>query len=213
MNKKFIINPLVIVGFVLVIIGSLLLLANFEVINIDWKVVLGSGIALGGLSLFAIYLLDHKHWWAIIPALVIITLGTLILLETFGSDIRNRFEPLVIFGFTGLAFWMIYINDNKHWWAIIPGGVLWSLGVAAFTPEGLLRSEVIFFLGVGLTFLLLYLLPNPTGKMKWALVPAGIIAGIGLILSFSSGSWLSYVSPAILIIGGIGLLFFALHKR
>jgi len=41
MNKKFIINPLVIVVFVLVIIGSLLLLANFEVIDIDWKVVVG----------------------------------------------------------------------------------------------------------------------------------------------------------------------------
>lgn len=213
MKTKLIVNPLVIVGFILVIIGSLLLLSNFEVINIDWKVVVGSGIALGGLSLLAIFLLDRKQWWAIIPAMIIITLGALILLETLGSDIRNRFEPLVIFGFIGLAFWMIYMNDNKHWWAIIPGGVLWSLGAAAFVTEGVMRSEVIFFLGLGLTFLLLYLLPNPTEKIKWALVPAGIIAGIGLILSFSSGSWLSYISPAILVVGGIGLLFFALRKR
>lgn len=213
MQKRSKINYSIIGGLVLVTTGVLLLLSNFKVIRTDWRLIVSPIIALGGVGFLAVFLSDRRHWWTLIPAMVLIAIGAVIALENLDINLNNRFEALVLFGLVGLAFWLIYINDHKHWWAIIPGGVLWSFGAASFIGEGALGNDFIFFFGLGLTFFLVYLLPNPFKKMKWALIPAGIFAGIGIIVSLTSGGWLSYISPAMLVIAGIALLIFALGKK
>ncbi len=72
----------------------------------------------------------------------------------------------------GLSFWVIYALRREFWWAIIPAGTLVDIGrdggIAEMGGGG--RPWGFFFLGLAATFVLVYLLPNPEGRMKWALI-------------------------------------------
>ncbi len=58
-------------------------------------------------------------------------------------------------------------------------------------------------IGLGVTFLLVYLLSPVTKRMTWALYPAGILAAIGVIIGITTSPLMSYVGPVVLLaIGG-----------
>ena len=58
-------------------------------------------------------------------------------------------------------------------------------------------------IGLGITFLLVYLLSPSTKKMTWALWPAGILAAIGVIVGIATSPAAGYVGPLVLLaIGG-----------
>jgi hypothetical protein len=101
------------------------------------------------------------------------------------------------------------------WWAIIPAGVLISLatmvGLDAYIPGT--DTSGIFLIGLGLTFALVALLPNPQGHMWWAWIPAGALVLIGLILTATAGKMFIYVWPLALILGGGILIYFTLRPR
>jgi len=106
---------------------------------------------------------------------------------------------------------------RDFWWAVIPGGVLWTValvsGLSSALPGEL--TSGILFLGLGLTFALLSLVPTPQGRMKWALIPGGVMLLLGLIVTVSAaGSLFVYLWPAVLILAGLYLLArFALSRR
>jgi hypothetical protein len=94
-------------------------------------------------------------------------------------------------------------------------GVLATLALVAFVDTGKssLASGGIFFLGLGLTFALVALLPNSIGPMRWAWIPAGILGVIGILLLASQEYLINYVWPAALIIGGALLIIRALLRK
>lgn len=103
----------------------------------------------------------------------------------------------------GLAFALYWHEDRHRWWALIPAGVLGSLGLME-SFDGLFGGSPgwLFLVGMALTFFALTRLevePQP-----WAVWPA---AGIGLIalLSFVDGG--GWVVPLLLIGAGALMLF------
>ena len=64
----------------------------------------------------------------------------------------------------------------------------------------------ILFLGIGLTFLLLFLLPDKTQRQSWAIFPAGFMILFGLLILGQVASTINYIWPATLIILGAWLL-------
>jgi hypothetical protein len=212
--KKFSSLVLPIVGgLLLVALGALLFLNNLDVIDLDWSLLIGPIIALGGLVFLFVFIFDRKNWWALIPAFTLLGLGAIILLGNLHVPFAETISGAILFFAIGLSFWLIYINNSSNWWAIIPGGVLWSLAAVTIMPEGTWFSRGIFFLGLGLTFLLVYLLPKPEGRMKWALYPAVALFLVGLLATIGASNWIKFIWPVALLIGGAVLLYFAIRKK
>jgi hypothetical protein len=64
----------------------------------------------------------------------------------------------------------------------------------------------LFFLGIGLTFALVGVLPNTGTNMRWAFIPAGIMIVFGLLITAASVNLINYIWPALLILAGLFLL-------
>lgn len=212
--KKFSSLVLPIVGgLLLVALGTLLFLNNLDVIDLNWSMLTGPIIALGGLVFLFVFIFDRKNWWALIPACVLLGLGAIILLDALNNPLAGTISGAILFFAIGLSFWLIYINNTSNWWAIIPGGVLWSLGLVTIMPEGIWFSRGVFFLGLALTFLLVYLFPKPEGRMKWALYPAGSLLLVGFLAAVGASNWIKFIWPIALLAGGIILLVLVIRKK
>ena len=97
---------------------------------------LAGALFLGGIGLgfWIIYLSRRDYWWAIIPGGVLLTLAVVTATEDLFTDDSGG----GIF-FLGLALtfllvaWLAKPREN-FWWAYIPAGVLFVLGVFLFGP-------------------------------------------------------------------------------
>jgi len=200
-------------GILLITLGTLLLLSNFDIITMDWSLIIGPLFAIGGLAFLAVYLLDRNNWWALIPGLVLIALGTLIFLARVSQNAADQWSGAIFLGAIGLSFWLIYLTKTSNWWAIIPAGVLSSLAIVTLVPENWLVSGSIFFIGLALTFAFVYILPKPEGRMKWALYPAAGLLLLGILATLGATNWLGFIWPSALLIGGGFLIYRAIRKH
>ena len=200
-------------GVMLVALGGLFLLQNFgflgDIGNFIWATLFG----LGGLAFLWVFIANREQWWALIPGFALLGLaGTLFLSDL---DIAGGLTGGFFLGSIGMAFLIIYIIRREHWWAIIPAGALLTLALVA-TVSSSLPGEVggsIFSFGLAATFGALYLLPTPMDRQSWPLIPAGILAIIGMLVLASGGNMLGLVIPFVLMaLGGI-IVFRAITQR
>jgi hypothetical protein len=105
------------------------------------------------------------------------------------------------------------VTHLEHWWAIIPGGVLLTLAGVTLIPEGDEWAGGAFFLGIAITFGLLYILPKPGGRLKWALYPAGILLIVGLLVVLGVTNLTNYVLPVVLLVVGGFFIYRALRNK
>lgn len=213
--KKPKINFLVSVvgGILLVAAGVIFLMNNLGLIMLDWDVLIGPMFGIGGLVFLMVFILNTDEWWALIPAFVLMGIGIIVFMDQNMQAVADRWSGAVFLGFLGLAFFLIYITHINHWWAIIPGGVLLTLaGVTLVPGEGDL-SGVIFFFGLALTFGLVYILPKPSGRLKWALYPAGILLLIAVLVGLGAANLMNYVLPAALLIAGGFVIYQSLRRK
>lgn len=200
-NRRFLFS--LVGGIILVAAGVTILLSNLEVITLDWQMVIGPMFALGGLVFLLVFITNTDEWWALIPGFTLIGLGINTFMRPWIDTYTGRLGSAIFLGFIGLSFFLIYIFHHQHWWAIIPGGVLLTMGAINLVPGNAALERGLFFLGLALTFGLVYLLPKPSGKLKWALYPAGILLLIGLVVTLGATNLLGYVGPlALLLLGG-----------
>jgi hypothetical protein len=194
-------------GSLLILGGVLFLLQNLGYLqlgNLFWVIVLG----LGGLFFLGFFIQNRANWWALIPGCTLLSITALFLMDQFVAGFNDSWGGSIVLGGIGLSFFLIYLVERANWWALIPGGVLFTLaatvGLEQFFPG--LETVGIFFLGMGLTFGLVATLPNPQGEMRWAWIPAGILLVMGFIFMATAGELLKYLWPAALILGGLFLL-------
>lgn len=165
-----------------------------------WGVVFGAG----ALVFLYIFFAHPQHWWAAIPGFTLAGISaTAFLPEGWGWD------GLAFLGGISLGFWAVYFTGRQRWWALIPAGVLLTLALSSFVLESrTLDAGGIFFLGIGLTFLLVAVL----AQQRWAYVPAAILLIIGLLSGAQMSGLLRYVWIAALLLAGLLLIFQALQK-
>jgi hypothetical protein len=194
----------VIVGLLLILVGGLFLLQTLDVLVVGdyvWPFLFGAG----GVVFLYVFLANREHWWAVIPGFTLLGLAGLIALSEFGPEGVDDWSAAFFLGMIGLSFWVIYLNAREHWWAVIPGGVMLTValmvGLAPLLESGFAEGGI-FFLGLGLTFALLALLPTPEGPMKWAWIPAAVLLVMGALIVAALESLLQYVGPVALILGG-----------
>jgi len=158
-----------------------------------------------------VYLKNKERWWALIPAYVFLLIGLLITLDEGLGLGEKVIAPGILVGF-GLPFLYVYFNNQKNWWALIPAYVFLAIG----TMVGLLNFDLLrnlaipayIMLAVAIPFFFVYLRNQ---EKSWALIPGGITGLIGL--GFSLGTdFGKYLTPALLVLGGIWILVEVIRK-
>ena len=198
-----------ILGVGLIALGALALLQSLGILSPSGSLVavlFGVLFALGGLAFLSVVWGDRtEHWWAVIPGMVLLSLGGLMLLTQFFPAFADKGGGFFLGGIA-LAFWLVYVLRRDFWWALIPAGTLTTLAVVAALDEfAALEGGGVFFLGLALTFALVALLPKE--RMTWPWIPAGVLLVLGVGVLFSAGALVNYVWPAALILGGVYLIF------
>ena len=195
-------------GVLLIVAGVLALLQIWGVflvsLDLFWAFLFGAG----GVVFLSIFLTGRDHSWPLIPGFALLGLAATIALEQLAPQVGDTWGGALFLGMTGLAFWAIYFTNREHWWAIIPGGALLTLALVAATSSviGEVGTGGVFFLGLGLTFGLLAFLPTPQGRIKWAIIPAGVLLALGLLVTAASATVLDYFWPVALILVGLYLV-------
>ena len=203
-------------GILLIACGVLFLLQNLGLLGNVTALVWALLFAAAGAVFLFVFLSDHANWWALIPGCTLLGIGALIGLDELAPAVANLIGGALVLGAIGLSFWIIYFIKREYWWAVIPGGTMLTLAVIATIDSaavGGLGTGGILFLGLGLTFVLVSLLPRPEGQMKWALIPAAVLLVMGVALTAASASVLNYVWPAALVLVGLYLVFRNLTSR
>jgi hypothetical protein len=158
-----------------------------------------------GLSFLLVYLMRRDFWWALIPSLVMFGLAAMLAMMGIATLTRQPLSgqvPAAVFlGFIGLGFVAVYLVRRESWWPIIPAGSM--ISVAALVGTGNVAN---LFLGLGLTFVVLSLLPSESGRMRWPLIPGATLFIIGLIFNIGKHYWGNYVFPLMLILAGLYLI-------
>lgn len=180
--------------------GTLLLLANAGVLGVLpaflWASLLfglGAAFWLGSAGRLPAW--QRLAGFAAIGVFAIVTSG--------------RFSGVAALGFPAMAFGLVYLNSPKNWWALLPAGVLGSVGLLV-TFESLFPrwdATPVLFLGFAGTFTLLYLLSPRRGGKRWALYPAILFIILTVVTNDPGGSTPGWLLPLFLIGGGAFMLW------
>ena len=204
----------VILGALLLVLGTVALLQNLHVIQFSgsiWGIFWAVIFMAGGAAFLTALVNNRQNWWAAIPGLTLVGLGLIIAISLLFPAFPGNITGALFLAAIGAAFWVIYFRMPENWWAIIPGGTLLTL--AAVTIVSDYNGELsggLFFIGLGITFGLLALIP--TTKMKWPWIPAGILTAMGVVIAFSSLAGALIWPIALILLGGF-FIYRAVRNR
>jgi hypothetical protein len=193
-------------GGLLILAGVLFFLQELNILGnafqFLWLVIMAAGAAV----FLWIYFSKEDQWWAIIPGLTLLGISISILDGLLNILPGSNWTGSIFLGCIGLAFWFVYLRRQDQWWAVIPGGVLLTLAAVTGLGNIIDWSQVVFFLGLAVTFLLVAVLPNIGQDTRWAYIPAGILGILGLALFAPIQNVMLYLWPVLLIALGIFIL-------
>ena len=174
---------------------------------------------------------------AAIPGSVFLGLTAVILITQLWPGPAAYWAGAFLFLFMGAGFGAVYVRERSNWWALIPCGVMLTLALVVALPpawEGMPIAAVLF-LGLAATFAALSLVPvrpehrpgqpaavpaqpgtEEPARMKWPLIPAAVLAVMGLIFAVQATALLSaseYFVPVLLVLAGAALLVYAYRHR
>jgi hypothetical protein len=195
-------------GALLILGGIFFLLGNLGILDFTgvlWSLLWMGIFGIAGLAFLVVLALNRENWWAAIPGFALLGLAGTVAVDLFLP--QSPLGGTIFLGSIGLGFLFVYLFRPENWWAIIPGGVLLTLSLVTVTEPMGLNAGAILFLGMGVTFAVVALLPTPQGRMHWAFIPAGVLFVMGVAIGFSFEVMLGYIWPAALILGGLFLLF------
>ena len=195
-----------VIGGAIIIIGIFALISNLHIVTFASELFWALIFTGGAIAFWSVYYRDKKQWWALIPAGFLIMIAITIILNIIPGVSSDIIGAIFLWGL-GLAFISVYVIKHTHWWAIIPGGILTTLGFIVFINQifwvhGEFQSFVLFF-GIGLTFGFLYLIKNDENKLGWAKFPAAALILFSFFLLLVSDD--TILSDILFPIGIIGL--------
>lgn len=205
------------IGILLILAGVLLGLQQFDILSGTANDAL-LALAFGaGVVIFAlIFFQDRRNWWAALAAFIFAGLTSLFLLDLLLPAQTELGGPLFLF-MMSLGFLMVFLLNRIMWWALIPGGVLLSVALTALLDE--VAQDVgfdpggILFVGIGLTFLLLYLLRFEGQRLTWAILPAIPLLLLGLFVGLGNADLWNFIWPGLIILLGLYFVISTLRRK
>lgn len=196
-------------GILLIGGGILILLQNLGFLPKGFELLWALVIAAAAVLFLIPFAAAAANWWAAIPGFGLLGLAALIAYGRLAPAARYDWGSSLFLGMLGLGFVAVYLRQTRHWWALIPGGVLVTLAaVAGLDNLGLahLAGTVLFF-GIGMTFVLLAVIPGPAANRRWPLYPALALFLLALV-TWVPGERFALIAGPVLLIGfGLYLLF------
>lgn len=201
-----------ILGILLVLIGALLILQGMNYLQGTWENVLWTVVSgTAGTYLLYLFFSSRKRWWWLIGGSLLIGVMIEHLLFLLYPQIGAMLGDTILLCILGLSFIGVFLSNRTNWWAMVPGGVLVTIGLIELTENTdylLIDSNILLFLGLGFTFLLLYLIPTPVGRLHWAIYPSIPLLLVGAFLAYSSEDVLwQLAGPIVIILAGMYFIF------
>ena len=164
-------------SFILMSSGIVLLLFEFDLLTAYTPLlqyILAGLCVFGAILFFGAFARTPADWWRVIPGWTLLALTVILVLSTLAVD--QRWLGATVFGGLALAFTHVYLtNRNERWWALIPGGFLFVLGLVIGLSAWIMQIEwmaLLLFGGLGVVFFLLFLLHR---RQWWAVLPGGVL--------------------------------------
>ena len=202
-------------GLLLVAMGALLLAQTFNLLTVNLAGLFGMLFAAGGILFLVWHSRQRDQWWPLIPGFTLLSIGVLLVLDWLAPRLVGALGGSIVLGGISVAFWWVYLTKRDQWWALIPAGTLLTLALAIAVESAVGEGAFvgIFFLGLAATFALVYFTPRPEGKTVWPLIPAGVLAVLGVIFLAVETSLFGFVWPVVLLLVGGYLLLRGIRRR
>ena len=172
------------------VFGGLAIVIGLAVSGYD-NPAMASPLFFGLLIPFAAaYLSDRtSNWWALIPGGIMLFLAMVLLLV---DNVGGEWIGTMFLFFIGLAFFIVYMNNRTHWWALLVAYILFVLSLApamaSFGGEVPAYYGSIFLFAVALPFFVLYL---RTKENWWAIIPAGSLTAVAIVAGAAVAGWIN----------------------
>ncbi len=191
-------------GILLLMGGAVMLLETTGLVAGASRYFWAGLVAIAAAAFLYVYFADRSKWWAAIPGFTLAGL-------TASALVPDSWGGAAFLGGIGLGFLAVFVSNRHQWWALIPGGILLTLAAVSVMSEHYQLEETggVFFVGLGLTFLLVAVLAN----MRWAYLPASVLLLIGILLGTPFVGLLEYLWIGLLLLAGLALVISALVKR
>ena len=191
-------------GSLLIIGGISLLLENLNLFHPAGNLVWGAACVILSILFISLFYQDKNKWWSLLPSFTFLGIGLTNFLGFFSPQLEAILSGSIFLFGLSLGFLFVYLVKNDLWWSVIPSGVFATLGIVAFLDQVSVGvdSGGMFFIGIGITFGILLILPINKTNLRWASIPAAILVLLGLIVIVSSNSTLSFLIPVVLILAG-----------
>jgi hypothetical protein len=171
------------------IFGGLAVTVGLATHDVDSATV-ASPLFIGLLLPFgAAYLTDRaRNWWALIPGALMLFLAlTTLLVDSIGGEwIGSLFLFLI-----GLGFFVVYLNNRKHTWALLVAYILGVLSIAPAMAAGGGDTAAffgsVFLFAVAVPFFVLYFRST---EHWWAIIPAGVMTTLAVIAGAAIAGWI-----------------------
>jgi hypothetical protein len=163
-------------------------------------------LAAIALPFLLVYLRNRENWWALIPAYVLLAIGSMIVLTEW-NILPGGFVATYILVAIALPFVIVYLRHRENSWALIPAYVLCAVGVMiALIDVGALGAFMVpayVMFAIAIPFFVVYI-RNP--REWWPLIPGGILAVIGSGFVLSAGAARYFGAVALIAVGVFILL-------
>jgi hypothetical protein len=170
-------------GLLLIVAGAMFLLEALDLIVIGgW--LWGLAFLVAAAAFIYVYFTNREHWWPLIPGCTLAGIGLTILTSEL-IPAMGEFGGFFVLAGIGLSFLLIYLTRRDYWWALIPAGTLLTLALVT-VADRFFTDDVgvpgVLFLGLGITFAMLALIPTARGRMKWPWIPAIVLGLMGVLM-------------------------------
>jgi hypothetical protein len=119
-------------AYVLWAVAGLVALVTLDILTGDFVALyVLSAVALPFLVVFV---RNPPQWWALIPAYVLLCVGAMVVLIEQGA-LGDLLIPAYVMFAVAIPFFVVYLRNPKHWWALIPGGITAVIGLSFLIAE------------------------------------------------------------------------------
>jgi hypothetical protein len=196
-----------------------LIAALSDVIQGEW---MGTFVLLLiALVFLGVFLRNRTRSWALI---VFGVLAVLSLIPPLTIGLNSEYIGAAIMFLFAIAFLVVFLTRMKRWWALLLSGIFITNGVVTLLtldqmverlggePQAGQTASGVFLMGVGVTFLVVWLLRKrvPTA---WAIYPGAILGVLGVFSLIAGQAGIDVLWPVMLIAGGALLVYQAYRRR